>query len=1052
MRKVLVAAIVAMMLYANTVPAQSVAEPTTVPVQPATLPAGPVSPAAEPAAPASASSTSEPAGTTGEPGGASTTTPAATSQPSTRTGRSRVRPAPASGPVTTGPAGLASAQRLYWTGQYAQASAMYSKLLANPADAVGASIGLANSHAAVGKYSEAIKALEGTAQRAADDADWHVTLADLYLTVGKYDEALTEASAAVKLRPDWPPAILIKGMALETVGKKDQAKDAYKAVAGAIAQPVLRANPRNLVAIGQILDRYGVLCGQKASEQAANILNNYLQEAYRVVDKDYWPANVASGMFLLSKYMHNNAGAEFALAEKVNKNIAAVHAGRGAILLQDWQFEQAIAEADAALNINPNLIDALLVRAGVYMQWRKFDMVEPELKKALTVNPQSLDALSMMAALHVRLRAPDKAQPYIDQALAINPVCADVYDTIGQWLAAARQFPEAERNFKKAMELAPEQSGPVTNLGLMYMQTGDEDQARATLDKAFALDDYRADVLNYVNLLKRLKDFSVKETEHFIIKVDPKMDAVLLEWVAAEAERVHGEVCKDFDYTPPNKTILELFPTHQQFSVRITGKGWIGTVGACTGRVIAMPAPDPLRGGFGSFNWAVVLRHEFTHAVTLAATDNRIPHWFTEACAVWEQPDRRNFEAVRMLVDAVRSNGLFPVKELDWGFIRPRTGGARTLAYAQSELIFEYLVQKKKYDVIVGMIHGFRDGWAQAKVFTDVVGMSEAEFDKDFAVWARQQVQSWGFDPIPVPDLNAATTEVQRTPASADAHARLAMALLNGQQIDKAEAQAKKALDLDPRQKYALWVLGNVQVVQRQWEAAIDTARRLEDVDPRSPSAARIHAEGLLGQHKWMEAIAPLNDYKARRPDDQYSYEKLADLYSQLGDSENQLPNLVELHKKTLTDPKYARQIAEIYKSQPDKEDLALSFYRQVIDINPYDSGAYQAMTTLDLRLKRYPQAVMDMNSACQIEPENAQVWTKMSAVYYRASKAEKSAAYLEEARAAAKKALTLDPNCPAGQILEQINRESPPPPTSSPAPATDATAAPPDPPPAGGE
>ena len=60
--------------------------------------------------------------------------------------------------------------------------------------------------------------------------------------------------------------------------------------------------------------------------------------------------------------------------------------------------------------------------------------------------------------------------------------------------------------------------------------------------------------------------------------------------------------------------------------------------------------------------------------ITLAATHNRIPHWFTEACAVWEQPDRRNFEAVRLLVDAVRTKHLFPVKELDWGFVRPQRG------------------------------------------------------------------------------------------------------------------------------------------------------------------------------------------------------------------------------------------------------------------------------------------------------------------------------------------------------------------------------------------
>ncbi|MCD4699136.1 MAG: tetratricopeptide repeat protein, partial [Phycisphaerae bacterium] len=491
-------------------------------------------------------------------------------------------------------------------------------------------------------------------------------------------------------------------------------------------------------------------------------------------------------------------------------------------------------------------------------------------------------------------------------------------------------------------------------------------------------------------------NYQVKETEHFIIKVDGEHDAVLLEMLAEEAERIYPEICRDFDHEPAEKTLVEVFSGHGDFSVRISGRGWIGTVGACTGRVIGMPAPDPLRSGLGMFNWAVVLRHEFAHAVTLAATKNRIPHWFTESCAVWQQPDRRNFQAVRLLLNAVRSNKLYPIKSLSWGFIRPdqkkRGRGARTLAYAQSEWIFEYVVEKKGYDAIIKMLNGFGDGWTQKKVFREILGTTEEQFDRDFRVWAIEQITSWGFDPKPQP----------RTSGSA----------------------ARKALKADPKHPRALAVLGSVLVRQRKYDEAIAIAQRLQKVKPRSATSARILADCYLKKHRWPEAIAALEAYKLRLRFDPYGYEKLAKLYMQMGRVDKALPNLIELHRRTMKDPKYARQIADIYRTA-EKADQALHYYKQVLNINPYDAGVHKAMTGLYVAGDDYELAIRSMRSACLIEPKNADSWTQLAMVYYQAARASKSSEELSEARAAAQKALELDPESQAGEVLMMINEIS---------------------------
>ena len=61
-------------------------------------------------------------------------------------------------------------------------------------------------------------------------------------------------------------------------------------------------------------------------------------------------------------------------------------------------------------------------------------------------------------------------------------------------VAAGRQFELAEEYFLKAIDLAPEQGEPITGLGRLYLQTGEEAKALETLKKAHTIDDFRADV------------------------------------------------------------------------------------------------------------------------------------------------------------------------------------------------------------------------------------------------------------------------------------------------------------------------------------------------------------------------------------------------------------------------------------------------------------------------------------------------------------------------------------------------------------------------------
>lgn len=923
---------------------------------------------------------------------------------------------------------LDDCEALYMKGQYTQAAEGYRKLAAK--HPLAAALGLADALKIEGQYAKAVEALTAVAEDGKKDAAWNVAMSELQTLLSEYEKALDFAAKAHELRPDWSVAVYAHGQALETLGRRDQALEVYKNLDGVLKEDSYRKDPRSMVAVGQIMERHTVLSGKKASDQATNILQNYLQQAYMGLDKKYWPANLAAGMFLLQNYRPNQAMSEFNLAAKINPRIPDVFVGTGVAALGAFNFEACIKQADEALKINPNHADALLLKGACMMQWRKFDEVDQYIQKVLAFAPNHMEALSLQAALFIRQHQEDKAKPIIEKVLKINPKCSGLYNTIGEWLASGRQFKDAETYYLKAIELCPELAEPHANLGLMYMQVGDEVKAQEALTKAHSINDFREDVANYLDLVKELLDpskYLVRETAHFVVKVNAEFDSVLLDQVSDYMEGIYPEIVKDYGYEPQGKTIIEIFPTHAKFSVRISGKGWVGTIGACTGNLIALSAPVKDRqGASGTANWAVVLRHEYTHAVTLAATNNRIPHWFTEACAVFQQPDKRAYRYIQTLVTATRTNKLFPVKDLDWGFIRPKAPGDRELAYAQSEWILQYIIIKYGYDpTVVNMIHAFRDGLTQKQVFEQLFKTTEEQFDKDFSAWAHEQIKDWKFDPEPPPDFKKATDEAKNKPNDAPAQANLAIALLNARQAKPAEAAANKALSIDANNTQALGVLGYCQMMEKKYDDAIRTAKRLEEAsEHNSVHAPRILAQCYLEKRQWPEAIASLELFKQRQPLDQYSYTELARIYTDLGQPAKALPNLIEMHKMTMNDSQYARRIADIYRSLGQPKN-ALEFYRQSTYIDPYEATIYEAMASIYLNDKQYDKAVNTALEMTLLQPDSADAWHKTAAVEYWAAKGNNNdQALLKKAKEAAEKALKIDADGPAKELLPLIEKE----------------------------
>ncbi len=874
----------------------------------------------------------------------------------------------------------------YMAGNYSLAGDFFEKALASEATHREAQVALARTAIIVGNYEFALETLAGEGDEI-DDVGWRLAMAELLSLQGEYDEALTHVEAALTLDPTSPQAVLACGRLLETLGDNEQAKTTYETIDVAVESGEHRDSAADLVAIGQVLERLALLTGEKASVQTNHIFNEYYLAALEI-DEGYWPANLAAGQLALAKHRTVMAGEEFEAALQRNPSLPEAITAQATMALMEWQFERCIDMVDVALAQNPKYVPAMNVKAACLMQWRKYDQVMAVLDAALEVNPNDLEALSLAAALKTRDFLPDEAAVYVERVKAINPTCELLPLVTAEWLSAGRQFDLAEQYYLQAVQLAPHSAGPQTGLGELYMQTGQEDKARDAFEAAHEIDDFRADVVNYLNLLEEMEDYMVVETEHFIVKVDPEYDAVLAGLIAEEAERIFEEVSADFNHVPAEKTIIEFFPTHTRFAVRLTGRGWLGTVGACTGRVIVMVAPGSDRGPFGEYHWAGVLRHEYAHTVTLSATDNRIPHWFTEACAVWEQPDRRNFGAVGALLMAYREDHLFPVSEINWGFIRPQRGGDRHLAYAQSEWMLEYIIETQGFHTVSEMLEGFREGKTQAEIFAEVLEMTEAEFDAAFRIWAGEQVVEWGFDTVPFGQLAELKRAADAAPNDAALRADYALAMLRESSPADAITEAEKALELDPAQPRALGVMASAYLFMEDYDRAMVYANRLELAEDNSPVAARVASACWVEAERWDLAVVALERLRQRRPMDPYSYEQLTAIYTQLGRMDKALPNLIEMHRRSMDTQEYARQVADLYRSVGE-ETKALYYYQEVLRIDPYEVTAHEAIAAIHRNAKRYDQAIAAAARLAMLQDDSPKAWAQLAMVRFVAARAD---------------------------------------------------------------
>lgn len=861
---------------------------------------------------------------------------------------------------------------------------------------------------------------------------------------GKLNEArlLLQPLVALKLTLQMPnpagtlAALNLYGQILETQANYTAATALYEQI-GQLALHDLPDDPALRTEIAHALYRSGILTAVGGNRHREVLLR--LTRINEDIDRTYWPAHLEAAQLLLASHNDREGGQEVEATLGLNPNSFEAHTLALDWAIENYNFERAQAELDT-LKKNSDSPRVNALEGRLLLKQRLPEQAVAPLKQAVTRNPMDPEARGWLAGAYYLLCQNELAQEQLgalQTADAPTTQGAHPGATVGgggakvgghpvvlyqaaEILRDARQFTQAETLYLEAAQAAAWWSEPYAALAQLYLETGQEEKAQLAYDKSFKIDPFNNRAYNQLTLLDYLNNkeqFRLLETDHFIIRYD-KRDAILAKLASVQLERIYPDVTGYFGVTRlPTKTQIEFFPSHEQFGVRTTGLPWIGTVGACTGNVIAMDVPRGDGGAkdlMGAFDWARVLRHEYTHTVTLALTNNRIPHWLTEAAACDQEQAPRDWDHCQLLGSNYRAGTLFKLKDLNWGFIRPKRSIDRLLAYMQSQWIYEYLIETYGQPKMLGFMAAFRDGKTEPQALQQVYGKTQEQLDTEFLAWAGKQIESWGLPSDPLPQRSAVEKAVKDDPKNADAKVTLAWVLLNGgnpKEVARAESLLREAITLNPKHAGARELLGAILKTNKKTAEARILLEGLVQDDPRRPVAWRTLGLMAMSEKRFADAEQAFLQLQQLRPLEDTSYQNLAGIYLVRKNLPAAIAQLMELQAHEQHDERIPRKLAELILATSGNLREAETMAYKAIRINPYNAINHELLASILMAEKQPARAAEFYRYATELQPRLAIYWAGLAEALGEARDQAGAAA-------AAQQAVKLQPDSPAAKWL----------------------------------
>ena len=898
-------------------------------------------------------------------------------------------------------ADLDEAKQLFQRGKYEESREMFQSLAEQ--HPVEAACGIAQVQRAIGEYEDATKNVKQLLADHKDQPRLLAVLAIIFFERGKLAAAQDYAAKAIEKDENQLAARWIIAELHRLHGRMDEAEKAYEWFIDYYnKQDDVSAD--DLYWIGQGAAQFA---RWKRSKGQFRFLVSQLYPDALDLDKNFWQARLQSALLFLEKFNEAEATTDLNAALAINPNAADVHVANARMALHKFEISKAQASVERALGINPNLLSAHLLQADIWFADLRPDKAIEVLENARKLNPLSEEMLGALTAAYISTdpipegAAVSRSDKIIAEVVERNPHCGRFFQTIGQSYELMRRFPQAAEYYEEALKRLPQSLTVRGQLGLTYMRLGREAEAVKLLDESFDMDPFNVRVKNMLEVLDVLNGYAVLETEHFVIKFDRGLDHVFAKSAAQYLEdEVYPEIVERLGYKPEGKTLFEFFNRakntsgHSWFSARMVGLPFIGTVGACAGKMVALASPT---GMTKKFNWARVLKHEFVHVVNLQQTNFNIPHWFTEGLAVWHEGMPRPPEWNQILARRTAAGKLFNLDSINYGFIRPSAREDWTLAYCQSELYVEFMADEFGDDALAKMLAAYANKLNTRQAIERCFSVKQDEFESRYSEYLKRIIENIDAGKASVtktlPELEKA---VQENKDDADALADLAYAYLRRKQNPQARKNAVAAQKIEAKHQLAAYVLARLQLSIGDVKKAVALLEESLDEDQPQQNLLALLA-GLKLKAKDYDAAERLYQLGAKlAPHDVKWPKALARVYLETEKSEELEKVLTKLAALDYDNVTIRRKLAQLAKDSENFESVA-RWANESLQIDVMDGETRGMLAGALLKMKKPEKAIDEYRLAIQIISDRPEWRFDLAKAHVQAKQPDEAIEVLKE-------------------------------------------------------
>ncbi|MGC9940620.1 MAG: tetratricopeptide repeat protein [Verrucomicrobiota bacterium] len=579
-----------------------------------------------------------------------------------------------------------------------------------------------------GNYAEVIT----TSQKELADngylSDWRLLLVKSLLALGRYDEAYTNAMQGLNNYSGTIEMHLLARQAALFQNDPSGANLQLTEINELLQQnsPVTQ-DPDQLVALGQALLLLGV--------EPKLVLENCFQQAEKLEPAPR-EAFLAAGQLALDKHDFKMAADAFRSGLEKFPDNPDMECG----LAQAYETsdrEEMLKALEAALAVNPRHIQSLLLLADHLIDGEQYNEAEKQLALVLQVNPHLPEALAYRAVLANLRNDPAAEKQFRAAALKFWQTNPEVDYLIGYKLSQKYRFAEGAAAQRRALEFDPDYLPAREQLAEDLLRLGQSDEGWKLAEEVHKQDGYDVAAFNLVALHDQMEKFQTLTNAHFVVHMSPLEAGLYGDLVLAMLSREREIMTRKYGVELTQPTVVDIFPEEKDFGVRTFGMpDNPGYLGVCFGSVIT--ANSPASQEPNPANWEDVLWHEFTHVITLTASKNKMPRWFSEGISVYEERQANHAWGERMNLgyrNMILNGELTPLGKLSSAFLAPKDSQHLLFAYYESSLVIDFIVERFGLESLKQILTDLGNG-ENINIAIPAHTMPLPEMEKQFAAYA----------------------------------------------------------------------------------------------------------------------------------------------------------------------------------------------------------------------------------------------------------------------------------------------------------------------------